>query len=311
MSFGKQLNLFLVDGKPGGLLTAEVRGWTGHITAAPRTRIKELLEREEASRTGVYILLGEDPEAPESIRAYIGEGDEIGIRLKSHTQPPEKGGKDFWDRAILMTSKDANLTKAHVLYLESRLIQLAKRAQRSQVENTQSSDRSQRLPEADIAVMESYLAELEIVLPMLGVNIFRQPRQQIDRSTQVTTAVTSSDAPIFYLEHKPSDRRARAQEYDGQFTVLEGSQAASAWTGVRRGYRQLLENLHKDGTLRPVPTKDYSVFTRDRVMSSVSAAGAMITGRATNGRTEWRIEDSEMTYAEWQNFSLGEDHTSA
>ena len=155
MSFGKQLNLFLVDGKPGGLLTAEVGGWTGHITAAPRARMKELLQREEASRTGVYILLGEDPEAPEGVRAYIGEGDEIGIRLKAHAQLPEKGGKDFWDRTILMTSKDANLTKAHVLYLESRLIEQAKRAQRSQVENTQSSDRRQRLPEADIAVMES------------------------------------------------------------------------------------------------------------------------------------------------------------
>lgn len=307
MSFGKQLNLFLVDGKPGGLLTAEVGGWTGHITAAPRTRMKELLQREEAARTGVYILLGEEPEAPEGVRAYIGEGDAIGTRLKSHAQPPEKGGKDFWDRAILMTSKDANLTKAHVLYLESRLIQLAKRAQRSQVENAQSSDRSQRLPEADVAVMESYLAELEIVLPMLGVNIFRQPRQQIDRPMQETSTATPPIAPAFYLDHKPSGRRARAQEYDGQFTVLEGSQAASTWSGDRRGYRQLLENLHKDGTLRPVPAKGYSVFTRDRVMSSVSAAGAMITGRATNGRRAWKTEGSDLTYAEWQNLALEDE----
>ena len=306
MSFGKQLNLFLVDGKPGGLLTAEVGGWTGHITAAPRTRMKELLQREEAARTGVYILLGDDPEAPEGVRAYIGEGDEIGIRLKAHAQLPEKGGKDFWDRAILMTSKDANLTKAHVLYLESRLIQLAKRAQRSQVENAQSSDRSQRLPEADIAVMESYLAELEIVLPMLGVNIFRQPRQQPDHLSQQAAAAASMDSPTFYLVHNPSGRRARAQEYDGQFTVLEGSQAASTWTGPKHGYRQLLENLHKDGTLRVAPAGDHSIFTRDRVMSSVSAAGAMITGRATNGRTNWKTESSDLTYAEWQNQSLGD-----
>ena len=144
---------------------------------------------------------------------------------------------------------------------------------------------------------------------MLGVNIFRQPRARTEPSTQETATSANLDAPTFYLDHKRSGRRARAQEYDGQFTVLQGSQAASTWASVQHGYRQLLENLHKDGTLRPVPTKDYSVFTRDRVMSSVSAAGAMITGRATNGRTEWKTEGSNMTYAEWQNLSLGDEPT--
>lgn len=303
MSFGKQLNLFLVDGTPGGLLTAEVGGWTGHITAAPRTRMGELLKREEATRTGVYILLGEDPDAPESIRAYIGEGDEIRTRLKTHALPQEKGGKDFWQRAILMTSKDANLTKAHVLYLESRLIGLAKRAQRSAVENSQAPDRSQRLPEADIAVMEAYLAELEIVLPTLGVNIFRQPLAQ-SRRLPLQETQQEGIAAKFYLRHGRSGRTAHAQEHDGQFTVLKGSQAAKRWSSVHHGYRQLHEDLLKDGTLKPHPTEDYSVFTRDRVMSSVSAAGAIVNGRATNGRTEWKQQGTDLSYGDWQSANI-------
>jgi hypothetical protein len=38
---------------------------------------------------------------------------------------PLAGGKDFRDRAIVLTSKDANLTKAHACYLESKFISLA------------------------------------------------------------------------------------------------------------------------------------------------------------------------------------------
>jgi hypothetical protein len=306
MRFGKQLNLFLVDGTPGGLLTAEVGGWTGHITAAPRSHMKHLLQREEASRTGVYILLGEDPSAPEGVRAYIGEGDELRTRIRSHAQPLEQGGKEFWDRVILMTSKDANLTKAHVLYLEARLIEIAKVAQRSEIDNAQAPDRKHRLPEADIAVMEAYLAELETVLPMLGVNIFRQPAARSDSPKLEPVGAANSDPVTFYLTHGPSGRVARAQEHDGQFTVLRGSQAATVWTGTEHSYSKLLESLHSDGTLEPHPSQEHSTFTRDRVMNSVSAAAAVILGRTANGRTDWKEEKTGMTYSDWQNQNLDE-----
>ena len=76
-----------------------------------------MLRREETSRTGVYVLLGDDPEALGQQLAYIGEGDEVRDRLAQHARSEEQGGKDFWDRAIVLTSKDANLTKAHARYL--------------------------------------------------------------------------------------------------------------------------------------------------------------------------------------------------
>ena len=60
---GKQTKLFLVDGKPGGLTTAEITNWTGHVLTASRSDVAELLRRDEASRTGVYLLLGEDSDA--------------------------------------------------------------------------------------------------------------------------------------------------------------------------------------------------------------------------------------------------------
>ena len=68
---GRSLELFFIDGKPDGMLTAEVFNWTGHVLMTPRTRIAETLKRKEARYTGVYLLFGERDGEP---LAYIGEG---------------------------------------------------------------------------------------------------------------------------------------------------------------------------------------------------------------------------------------------
>lgn len=57
---GQHIELFLVDGEPGGITTANVSGWTGHILSGPRTALTRLLSREEAHRNGVYLLLGDN-----------------------------------------------------------------------------------------------------------------------------------------------------------------------------------------------------------------------------------------------------------
>ena len=60
---GKHIELFLVDGEPGGITTAEIAGWTGHVLTGPRKDIGEILRRPEAQRNGAYLLLGDDEEA--------------------------------------------------------------------------------------------------------------------------------------------------------------------------------------------------------------------------------------------------------
>ncbi|WP_211308364.1 GIY-YIG nuclease family protein [Calidifontibacter indicus] len=127
---GKQVKLFLVDGTPGGLTTAEITNWTGHVLSARRSDLADLLRREEAERTGVYLLLGEDETAVGDTRCYFGEADVVAARLRSHAKD-----KAFWNQVVVITSKDTNLTKSHGRYLESRLIELATQAGRVTVEN--------------------------------------------------------------------------------------------------------------------------------------------------------------------------------
>lgn len=120
---GKQIKLFLVDGTPGGLTTAEITNWTGHVLSARRSELADLLRRDECQHTGVYLLLGDDESAVGETRCYIGEADVVADRLRHHQRD-----KDFWDRVIVIRSKDTNLTKSHGRYLESRLIALATQA---------------------------------------------------------------------------------------------------------------------------------------------------------------------------------------
>lgn len=49
---GKQIKLFLVDGTPGGLTTAEITNWTGHVLSARRSDLADPLKRDEAGRSG-------------------------------------------------------------------------------------------------------------------------------------------------------------------------------------------------------------------------------------------------------------------
>ena len=38
MTQGRSIRLFLVDGAPNGLLTAEIMNWTGHVLTGPRSK---------------------------------------------------------------------------------------------------------------------------------------------------------------------------------------------------------------------------------------------------------------------------------
>ena len=300
MSTGKSVRLFLADGTPGGLLTAEIMNWTGYIVAAPRSDLAALLKRPETSRTGIYILIGDDPESVGGQIAYIGEGDDVSKRLYQHARPEEQGGKDFWDRAIVITSKDTNLTKAHARYLESRFISLGVQANRAKLTNSTAPELIV-LPEADVSDMEYFMEQARIVLPVLGVNIFRSPVASPSPPTKSSGVQDTTVSPLFELLLKKQAILAIAQEIDGEFTVRADSTARLKWTGAgAHNYRGLREKLERDGTLVPSSDGVTMRFTHSQVFASPSAAAAVVTGRSANGRNEWVMQDGSLTYGDWQ-----------
>jgi hypothetical protein len=79
---GQSIELFYVDGRPDGMVTAEMFNWTGSVLWAPRTELDRLMQQPQARHSGVYLLIGEDQSG--TPLAYIGEGEDIAARIRSH-----------------------------------------------------------------------------------------------------------------------------------------------------------------------------------------------------------------------------------
>ncbi|MGJ8625240.1 MAG: GIY-YIG nuclease family protein [Yoonia sp.] len=292
----RSLQLFFIDGRPDGMLTAEVFNWTGHVLRLPRTQLKDGLGRPEARFTGVYVLLGEQDGTP---LAYVGEAEDMRERLRQHA-----GSKDWWDTAILITTSANNLHKAHVRYLESRLIAIARDVNAMALENGNQPSGSS-LSEADRANMESFLETLMMVLPAIRVDNFLSKKK-----FSIPVTLVSDNKPLFELNVKKHGITAKARVIDGEMIVLEGSlvkrpseHQERESTGLTRRRRTFFD-LEVQGILGKAG--EHNIFTVDYAFSSPSAAGDLITGRSANGRTEWKVVGTGQTYADWEDAQLAE-----
>lgn len=293
MTFGKSVRLFLVDGSPTGLITAEIMNWTGHILTAPRTRIMEALDRPEAKRTGVYILSGDDPSESSRTRIYIGEGDKVSERIKSHNKDESK---DFWTHLCIITSKDSNLTKAHVRYLESRLVELAKGANRANVANGNDPSTKQ-LPESDVADMEFFLSQLQLALPLVGLDVIR-PKLA---ATAPAEMGPSQSAVHLRLVNKKHGIEASAVAADSDFIVLAGSRAVLKDDFSQNGSAGVRKKLIDENVLALDASGTFYTFTSDASFTSPSVAASVIMNSNRNGRVEWRLVETGQTLKDWQD----------
>lgn len=291
--FGRTIQLFLVDGTPNGLRKATIHGWTGMIFVATDSTFATLTSREEVDRTGIYILAGPDPSKPGTTRVCIGSANSVRERIKQSAVQ-----REFWETAITVTTSDDDLSKGHAEYLEARLIELTAQAGRVELENGNNpTSLRRRLPEADRANMEQFLANLKIILPVVGLDMLKpQPRAVTHTSTPVQQRTTGDTH--FEIRHK-SGVTAEAVEEDGEFVVLEGSEALRNTGYVQQSYGTLKDKLIADGVL-VAESSDLLKFVKPYPFSSPSAAAAIVLDRNSNGRIEWKVKGSKLTYHDWQ-----------
>jgi hypothetical protein len=292
------LELFFIDGKPDGMLTAEIFGWTGHILVAPRTRLPEALKRKESSYTGVYILIGEQDE---EALVYIGEGESMAARIKSHDAK-----KDWWTRVVLITSAANNLHKAHVQYLESRLVQEGISAANTKLENG-TSPSLPSLSEAAKANMETFISQLLMVLPAIRVDLFTSNAKP-DKQSESVTSQNAEEWQVFELTLKKEGIVATAILEDGEFIVQKGSLARAEYIGDRSEksyYWKHYDKLVEQGIL--VEQGTHKVFTKSYAFPSTSAAGAVCNGRSTAGPVSWKVKGTKKTYKAWEAEKLAKN----
>ncbi|MBE0615083.1 MAG: GIY-YIG nuclease family protein [Burkholderiales bacterium] len=281
---GRKLTVFMLDGTPTGPKTVEIGNWSGRAIFSQRASLKGLLHRNEFAAQGVYLLQSESDDDKFESSIYIGEAEELSTRLKQHI-----ADRDF-EAVVCFSSRDEGLTKAHIKYLEAKLIQLARDANTSRVENS-NSPRGAKLSEAEASDMDYFIEQIKLILPVVGV-----------RSLVVATphSVTPRQPNVGEREYivKSKELKARMFESDRGFVVRAGSEAALATSkSIAPGWLNMRKKLIDVGVLKQVG--DRFVFSEDATFSSPSAASSVILGRQAPGPISWALPDGR-TYKDAQ-----------
>lgn len=293
------IRIFLPDGRPTGIQLAEIMNWTGKALVAQRSELKNLADRPEIREMGVYFLIGKSTDGFDQDVIYVGEG-KVWERLTQHDN-----NKDFWTRVICFVSKDKNLTKGHVQYLESLLVRKIQETGREILENTQKTQPGytciDTLPESERADMNSFLRHIEMVLPVLGCNVLK-PKPQTHSSSKTSgsdTQVTENEeSPLFEIHR--SGTCAFAKEVNGEFIVLKDSTARKQATPSWLSYAKFRDQLVEEGKLIDSDNPKFYRFTEDVVFNSPSAVANMVTASHVNGRVAWWVQGTKKTYDDWQ-----------
>lgn len=261
----KTIKIFLLDGVPTGVKIAEVGNRTIKGIVIPRNRLKIIKDRPDINQPSVYFLIGESEETGE-VKVYVGEAENLYKRLITHDNT-----KEFWHTVLAFVSKDQNLTKAHVKFLESRCIEILKRTNRCEIANS-SEPLETALPEMDIAEMIEFIGDLQILASTLGFPIF-------------TEMPKIKEEEIYFCKGKGVE--AKGALIDEGFVVFKNSRATineaktiGKWlTKVRRN---LLEQsiITRDG--------DNYIFTKDYIFGSPSTAAGVILGCRVSGWLHWK-----------------------
>lgn len=284
--FGKTIKLFLIDGTANSRISCELSNWTGKAYKIPRNNLKQCVDRPELETTGVYMLFGKSSNTVSKNMIYIGEAENIYKRLQQHLKE-----KDFWNEAVVFISKDENLNKAHIKYLENRLHQIAYEANRFEILNNQIPTQSS-VSESDKAEMEEFLSNIIMLVNILGYNAF----EKIGDTDNVRTVQIPEN--IFFIQATRGANGKGKPSREG-FAVFKNSIIADPITNsYPKTMRILRTKLLEEGKIEIVNGR--LVLVEDYVFSSSSTAAMIVMGRSANGLTEWKTANG-MTLQEYEN----------
>lgn len=270
---GRSIRLFLIEGESSGRWKCELSNWTGLAYRIPRNMLSKCSDRPDMDYAGIYFLIGKTDDQVRD-KFYIGESEDVLYRLNQHIQNGDREWQD-WSECVVFTSKDNQLNKAMIKYLESSLYDLAVKADRGEVVNG-NRPRKSSLSEPDAAEMDEYLDNLRLLMGTLGYR-FLEPSIAKDMGREDN---------MFYLSKK-SGCDARGVIVDDGFVVLKGSVVSDGIADSFRskGYNLLRERLVDEGVIRD------RTFVKDHLFSSYSAASSVVEGHNSNGWVDWRDRD--------------------
>ena len=270
--YGKTIKLFLMDADPDGRMICELSNWTGKAYRIPRGKVKDCSDREELKSTAVYLLFGKAEFSTTKPRVYIGEAENAYGRLVQHVSE-----KEFWNESVVFISKDENLNKAHIKYLESRLYEIAISASRYDVQNGNIPTKSS-ISEADQAEMEEFIDYVKMLINTMGFKVFEPI---VKKNT-----VNNLQSEELFIKGARGANAIGKRVSDG-FVVFKDSEIAiDTVPSFPKGFNALRDELIENELITQSEGK--LKFASDYLFSSPSASAAVVMGRNANGLIEWK-----------------------
>lgn len=269
---GKTVTTYLIDGDPKGVQYAFISNKICQMFVVPRSNLSYLNTQEKLQKPAFYILLGEDKATKP--QAYIGETENFRERVKDHDS-----NKEFWQKALIFVSKDADMTKVDVQYLEHKAIAEAKKANAFVLSDNKQTPKAPNLPEYQQDSMDEFFEDVKFLASFIGCNIFEVSQPKAEH--------------IFYIKNKNYEKNKK-RRYDAKgfyssngFTVLKGSVIAQASVpSLKWGDKR--DNLVSEYTAME---DDKLVMTSDLTFTSPSTAADFCIGSSTNGWRVWKDKD--------------------
>ncbi len=263
---GKTVTTYLIDSDPKGTQYAFISNKICQMFVIPRSNLSYLNKQEKLQKPAFYILIGEDESTKP--QAYIGETENFKERVKDHDNK-----KSFWQKALVFVSKDADMTKADVQYLEYKAVSEAQKADRFTLAENKQTPKAPNLPEYQKDAMDEFFEDIRFLASFIGCNIFEitQPKEE----------------HLFYAKNRGCD--ARGFYSAAGFTILKGSIIASNMT-PSFFWKEKRENLIREYTS---VINGALVMNSDKTFSSPSTAADFCLGRSCNGWTIWQDKEGK------------------
>ena len=262
---GKTVTTYLIDGDPKGTQYAFISNKICQMFVVPRSNLSYLNTQEKLQKPAFYILLGEN-EATKP-QAYIGETENFRERVKDHDNK-----KSFWQKALIFVSKDTDMTKADVQYLEHKAIAEAKKANTFVLSDNKQTPKAPNLPEYRQDSMDEFFDDAKFLASFIGCNIFEISQPKATEN-------------LFYIKGRGCE--AKGFYSSNGFTVQKGS--VIALTVVPSfGWKEKRNDMVQEYTVQE-GTKLF--MTSDITFSSPSTAAMFVLGRPSNGWTDWKDDN--------------------
>ena len=272
MTYGKVIELFLVNGTADSLITAELSNWNGMAVKIPRVELSSC-NNDDITKPGVYFLFCKEDDGSDSV--YIGEAENVQERLKQHVRDYQSDKETYyWNTAVIFVGRDLN--KAMIRYLENQFIQIARESKRYLV-LTKNTYQNTVLKDSQKAVMEEFIDNVKTLINALGYKVL-EPLVQADLSSR------KIDDEVLYITS--GSVNARGMVTSEGFVVLSGTTvnettAQSLSPGMLKLRKDLLDS-----------TKVENLTTiEDILFSSSSAAADFVLGYSASGPRSWKAKN--------------------